>query len=99
MADVYEIAERVVDMHKHTPGCSVVPCPCTTCKLARHVLATRGVVEAADGYEKAYMAFEDIEPVGGVMVYEMNERREAMHDKHHELIAAVRAMKEKRDHE
>lgn len=51
MADVYEIAERVVDMHKHTPGCSVVPCPCTTCKLARHVLATRGVVEAAGELE------------------------------------------------
>lgn len=85
MADVYEIAERVVDMHKHTPGCSVVPCPCTTCKLARHVLATRGVVEAAVNQAEMRKAYG----------FDSSVMRSAVWDTN----AAVRAMKEKRDHE
>ncbi len=95
MADVYEIAERVVDMHKHTPGCSVVPCPCTTCKLARHVLATRGVVEAAEAQEEAYAKVRACD-WGTVerddMLFEAKRCASA-------TGAAVRAMKEKRDHE
>lgn len=95
MADVYEIAERVVDMHKHTPGCSVVPCPCTTCKLARHVLATRGVVEAAEAQEEAYAKVRAAE-WGTVERDDLLNKAKACAGV---TGAAVRAMKEKRDHE
>jgi len=97
VADVYEIAERVVDMHKHTPGCSVVPCPCTTCKLARHVLATRGVVEAGLRLDAALLAYRSPEHHEADEKWHLTfpEKVEAQHAFH----AAVRAMKEKRDHE
>lgn len=53
-ADVYEIAEGYLADHKGSIGLG--PCSCVGCTLARHVLATRAVVEAAKRYEAFYAA-------------------------------------------